>query len=79
MKLKDCPFCGGEMHVRLYDEDFYRAVLGTEYEYEPEYEVQHVDRLAAAKAKCPFEVVAYRSEAEAIAAWNMRSEDSDER
>ena len=31
-ELLSCPYCGGEMHVRLYDEDFYRAVLGTEYE-----------------------------------------------
>ena len=63
------------MRVRLYDEDFYRAVLGTEYEYDPEYEIEHVDRLAAALAKCPYEMECYKSEADAIAAWNTRADD----
>lgn len=72
---RPCPYCGGEMHVRMYDEDFYRAVLGTEYEYEPEYEIEHVDRLAAALAKCPYEMECYKSEADAIAAWNTRADD----
>lgn len=71
-ELKPCPFCRGEMRVRLYDEDFYRAVLGTEYECDPEYDVEHVDRLAAAKARCPLEMECYRTEADAVAAWNTR-------
>lgn len=70
--LKPCPFCGGEMRVRMHDEDFYKSVFGTDYECDPEYKIQHVDRLAVAKTKCPLEMVCYKSEAEAIAAWNTR-------
>lgn len=73
-KLKHCPFCAGEMKVRMYDEEFYRAVLGTDYECNPEFEVEHVDRLAAAMAKCPLEMVCYKSEADAITVWNTRAE-----
>ena len=74
-ELLSCPYCGGEMQVAMYDEEFYQAVLGTDYECDPEYIVEHVDRLAAAKAKCPFEMVCYKSEADAIAAWNRRADD----
>lgn len=74
-ELRPCPCCGGEMHVRMYDEDFYHAALGPDFECDPEYEVQHVDRLAAINAKCPLEMECYESEAEAIDAWNRRADD----
>ena len=71
---RPCPFCGGEMRGRKYDEGFYHAALGPDFEWDPEYEIEHVDRLAADKVKCPLEMAAYLSEAEAIEAYNMRAE-----
>lgn len=73
-ELKICPFCGGEFRVTAYDEEFYRLVLGADYECNKDYLIEHVDRPAAAKAKCPLEMATYSTEAEAIDAWNTRAE-----
>ena len=71
-ELKPCPFCGGEIKTAVitFDEKF----------YEPPYEawyLEHADIIAAFEEHCPIPTTDtfYDTEAEAIEAWNTRSDD----